>query len=501
MRAALVTLCLPLLLGSILGLSAAYRIYAGNRALTEEHQFPAMPAPRASERLLVIAPHCDDETLGAAGLMRQAARAGADVRVVVCTNGDGFRVGVERDFHELTVPPADFVRYAYRRQTETRTALRVLGLPPGHITFLGYPDRGLMPMWTTNWPPSTPFRSPYTQDDHSPYDDAPTPHAPYCGAALLDDLKRQMQADRPTDIFVTHPGDDHPDHAAASVFVQTALAQLKAQGVGWTQTARLHFYLVHRGDWPAPQGLHEDFALTPPAPMAHLDTRWEQLPLSLRDVQKKYAAIKRYPSQTEMTGRFLFSFARRDELFGSWPDARGPQALTVVSDGRVGLGSKPSDWKGIAPLALDPAADTIARSFQSGADVTRLLACRDARFLYVRLDTQRSLSPEIAYRLVLRPVRPGPTQPPCLSLSVTPRREGIPQAVAGAQGVQAEWRGRALTLRVPLAEAGLADADTPAQTLFLAAETRFAGVVIDRTGFRAAAPSVPARTASRAATE
>src|SRR5579875_126734 len=81
-RAMLLTLALPPLLVGGLGLSMAYRIYASNRALAEEKRFAPMPAPQSDQRLLVFAPHCDDEALGAAGLMRQARKARADVRVV-----------------------------------------------------------------------------------------------------------------------------------------------------------------------------------------------------------------------------------------------------------------------------------------------------------------------------------------------------------------------------------------------------------------------------------
>ena len=168
---------------------------------------------------------------------------------------------------------------------------------------------------------------------------------------MLADVKQQMLADRPTDIYVTHPSDDHPDHAAASVFVRTALEQLKSAGVPWARTARLHYYLVHRGDWPVPQGLNEDAPLSPPSQMAALDTHWERFPLTPYDVKRKYAAIKRYKSQTEMMDRFLFSFARKNELFGTLTDGGG---LGVVPDGHIQLDGNGRDWAGQRPLDLDP---------------------------------------------------------------------------------------------------------------------------------------------------
>ena len=232
LRAALLALALPLGAAGLFCLATAYKIYAGNE---QEKQIIFAAAPAAGERVLVFAPHPDDETLGAGGMMRQARLQGDDVRAVLITNGDGFRISAAQCFHEITVSPADFVRYAYLRQGEARTALGVLGLPADHVVFLGYPDRGLMPMWTEHWSPNSPFPSAFTGADHCPYNDSPTPHAPYCGQSLLTDIERQMRDDRPTDIYVTHPNDDHPDHAAASVFVRTALEQLRASGVPWAE--------------------------------------------------------------------------------------------------------------------------------------------------------------------------------------------------------------------------------------------------------------------------
>ena len=483
-------LALPPLVLGLFALSSAYRIHASNQAVAAEKQFPQMAPPTRTQRILVFAPHCDDETLGAAGLMRQAERAGTPVHVVIFSNGDGFRVGVQRDFHELRVPPADFVRYAGLRQTESQNALARLGVPKDSITFLGFPDRGLLPLWTTNW--ATPFPSAFTGTDHCPYPNSPLYKSTYTGQTLLNAVMAQMRRARPTDVFVTHPADDHPDHAAASAFVQAALAQCRAAGDAWAQTTTLHFYLVHRGDWPVPQGLDEGMPLPPPAPMMGLDTRWTQLPLSADDTRAKFAAICRYKSQTELTGRFLYSFARTTELFGTLGQD-GTVALPRVPDGRMTLLDK--NWAGLSPVAMDAAGDTVLRAFQASADVSRLWACRDSRYLYLRLDTRQTLSPQVTYQLLLRPLAPGTSPAPdFVRLSVIPRGPGEPHPVNGTLWA---WHGNELQARVPLAQAGLSSA---ADTLYLGAETRFAGVAIDKTGFRglfASTLNTSARTASR----
>ena len=61
--------------------------------------YPAL-ALDGYHRLLVLAPHCDDETLGAGGLIREALRRGMDVRVVIATAGDAYtRCSACRDSH------------------------------------------------------------------------------------------------------------------------------------------------------------------------------------------------------------------------------------------------------------------------------------------------------------------------------------------------------------------------------------------------------------------
>ncbi len=483
LRAALLTLSLPLCGIGLFCFFTAYRIYASNQV---EKTLAVAPAPLPGQRLLVFAPHPDDETLGAAGLMREARLQNDDVRVVIITNGDGYRISAAKEFDELTVSPQDFVRYGYLRQTEARTALGILGIPDDHVHFLGYPDRGLMPMWIDHWAASASVASAYTRADHSPYTDAATTNAPYCGAALLSDIKRQMLADQPTDIYVTHPGDDHPDHAAASVFVRTALEQLKASGQPWAQSAHLHYYLVHRGDWPTPQGLHENAALLPPGPMASLDTDWTALPLSVKDTQKKYTAIKRYASQVEVSGRFLYSFARQNELFGTLGPGNEVPALAAVPSGRFQMDGDPKDWAGLTPVALDPGGDSVARVVQSSADIVRLFACRDSRFVYLRMDMAQAVSAQVSYTLTLRPITAAAAQPPACLLTIHPGPAGRPLPLPGIPGGAYAWQGTLLEAALPLSAVSLTH-PVPGETLYIMGQTRFANVEIDRTGFRAVA--------------
>lgn len=466
----------------------AYQIYTSNRVMAQHSRFPVMAAPTPPQSLLIFSPHCDDETLGAGGLIYHATHHGCPVHVVFFTNGDGFRIGVSQEFAKISVKPTDFVRYGYLRQQETRTALKLLGVPASNITFLGYPDRGLMPMLTTNWDPSHSFRSAYTQYDYSPYNDANTPDTPYCGQAALRDVEAQLQRIRPTDIFVTHPNDDHPDHAAASVFVRAALEQLRAAGEPWAKNARLHYYLVHRGDWPVPQGLHEDAALPPPAQLVNTGTQWEQLPLSRREIQHKYAAIKRYKSQTELTGRFLFSFARENELFGT-VDADTDPVLPRASAHRGLLSAASTSWVGLRPVALDPAGDSIGRMMQAGADITGMYAARQGENLVVRADMAGKIEKGVRYCVTLRPLLIGPHQPAVTNLSFTAGDQHVNVPVDGLPGAAASWMDNSIAITLPWKALGIPDG--AAGDLYIQADTRLADVAVDRTGFRAIPLSPP----------
>jgi hypothetical protein len=72
-------------------------LYRQNLAVAHE-TFPVAPALASTDRLLIISPHCDDETLGAGGTIAAARRQGLAVRVAFVTNGDGSRsTQIEQD--------------------------------------------------------------------------------------------------------------------------------------------------------------------------------------------------------------------------------------------------------------------------------------------------------------------------------------------------------------------------------------------------------------------
>lgn len=83
---------------------------------------------------VVVAPHSDDETIGAHGLIAALVRRGARVRVIVVTDGAASHPSSPR------WPRTRLVR---ARRDESRRAMRRLGVGAGDIACLGLPDGGL----------------------------------------------------------------------------------------------------------------------------------------------------------------------------------------------------------------------------------------------------------------------------------------------------------------------------------------------------------------------
>src|SRR5262249_48853852 len=123
-------------------------------------------------RLMVFAPHPDDETLGAGGLIQRVLARGGAVRVVFVTNGDGYVDGVRCAVHRDQTSTADFIEYGRRRHDEAARALHRLGLSAADAVFLGFPDDGIDDLWSAHWSAQRPYTSPYTRFDRPAYQES-----------------------------------------------------------------------------------------------------------------------------------------------------------------------------------------------------------------------------------------------------------------------------------------------------------------------------------------
>jgi LmbE family N-acetylglucosaminyl deacetylase len=351
---------------------------AWKRALQETGFIDEMPAPTAADRLLIIAPHPDDEALGCAGVIRQAVAAGAEVHVVLMTNGDAAELSLVFGERELTYSPQAFVNLGIARQDETLRAMALLGLPPSRVHFLGYPNNGLVAMWRPeHWFYSSPYQSPYTQTAFSPYARTFTPQAPYCGQQVLADLMTLLHQVRPTKLFVVHPHDVHPDHWATYCFTRYALetislrtalaASQSPENALWPREVEVYGYLIHWPGYPVPRKPSPALDLLPPPELTSKtvtqpDHRpWLRLPLDSDDTNLKLRAIMSYRSQEPAFDRLLTAFARRNESF---------ERLPVVN--LQPLEATASEQKSVLPFSAQWLLPHRARRKLGGADLSSL---------------------------------------------------------------------------------------------------------------------------------
>ncbi|WP_265442721.1 bifunctional PIG-L family deacetylase/class I SAM-dependent methyltransferase [Flexivirga meconopsidis] len=131
------------------------------------------------DRVLVIAAHPDDESLGAGGLIATAVRRRLPVEVVILTAGEGSHP--DSSTHSPSI-------LATLRRVEARHAASALGLPYGAVTVGHIPDGAVQ-----------------TATDE-----------------IVADLVRRLHDPRRTLVVAPYRHDGHPDHEAAGAAAATA---------------------------------------------------------------------------------------------------------------------------------------------------------------------------------------------------------------------------------------------------------------------------------------
>jgi LmbE family N-acetylglucosaminyl deacetylase len=120
------------------------------------------------DRLLVIAPHPDDETIGCGLIAYETVKRGGSVWVAIATNGEDSRSGSRQEF------------IAEVRHAETSMATAVLGIKSKNVRWLNLPNTNL------------------------------TAHEDQL-VLLVEEI---VELCKPNVVLVTASSDPHPDHAA-----------------------------------------------------------------------------------------------------------------------------------------------------------------------------------------------------------------------------------------------------------------------------------------------
>ena len=147
------------------------------------------------ERTLIVAPHPDDDAIGAGGLIQRAVAGGADVRVVFATDGEN-NGWPQRFMHKkLVIRADDRARWGAMRRGEALEALARLGVDRQAARFLGFPDNKIAALARAR-----------------------------C-SKVLDSLRAVLDEFQPTLIVSPSSRDLHADHRALAYFVHRAAGE------------------------------------------------------------------------------------------------------------------------------------------------------------------------------------------------------------------------------------------------------------------------------------
>lgn len=285
------------------------------------------------ERLLVLAPHPDDETLGAAGLIQRVLKKGGTVRTVVITAGDGYPESASIESGKTEPGAEDFINLGTARLKESQSASEFIGQGKIKLDLFGFPDAGLYSILVNHWDPKKPFKSPMTEKDHVPYLASKLFGSPQSGEIVFRQLVQILEDTNPTIITFPDVMETHADHSSVGMFAQLAIKEWLNKGAPLnkgplkpqTPSPLLLSYLIHWGPhWPA-----EGFAAKPldlksqpfylPKDLPLRNQSRTCLHLETSETSLKDQALDQYKTQCRVMGTFLKAFIRKTECFSALP--------------------------------------------------------------------------------------------------------------------------------------------------------------------------------------
>lgn len=270
-----------------------------------------MDLPFTTQRTMVIAPHPDDDVIGAGGLIQRVLSRGGEIRIAFITDGENNPWPQRYIERRWFLGGVDQARWGSLRRREAHCSLAKLGVGESSAIFLSFPDQGIARLTRR-------------------------------GDLRLQEALRRLIADfQPTLIVSPSAFDLHSDHRAISWYVH-----------GAAPDGPVTTYVVH-GNAPANRiALH--------------------LELSDVELRRKREAIESHASQMALSRDRFLSFVRTSESFLA-PEfdvvrvesAARERWIDVRHAMRVIFGQYPS----VAESGVKPAADV-----QDGAgDVPGLL--------------------------------------------------------------------------------------------------------------------------------
>lgn len=221
----------------------------------------SVPSFNSGSRLLIFAPHPDDESLACGILLQQAVEAGAAVLVIYMTDGENNPWPQRYLSRRWRLNAADRQRWAKLRRREALAALRVLGVSPEDARFLGWPDQGLARMLKSE------------------------------SAFVLARLRYLVMEWGSTDVVGPDVRDRHRDHSALGLMLE----RLFSGGGLFSERIHRWTYVVHGRE----TGFRRDA---------------QALPQTESQAEVKRRAIYCHHSQLMLSRRRFLGYAKRPEL-------------------------------------------------------------------------------------------------------------------------------------------------------------------------------------------
>lgn len=236
---------------------------------------PDLLLKRPGARLMVLAPHPDDESLAAGGLIQRALACGVPVDVVFASDGENNPWPQRLLERRVWIGPRQQAAWAARRRAEADAALRALGAERVGVHRLGWPDGGVTWMLLNDT------------------------------ATMLDTLRGLILQLRPTLLVLPDLVDRHPDHSVLHVLMEMVFRELppdaKPECLG---------YLLHGRSQP---GVPQRAVFT----------------LDDDELACKRAAIAAHASQTALSRGRMMRFAAETETFVAGLDSHDRAGTTL----------------------------------------------------------------------------------------------------------------------------------------------------------------------------
>lgn len=208
-----------------------------------------------NKKILFIAPHPDDETIAAGGLLWSAVKKENKIFIILISAGEKWG-------------PKD------SRLREFNSSLKILGIKPSNILFLGLPDRF--------------SRTALNR------------------VKIYRALHQAMKKIKPDLLIYPSELDLEKDHKVIGQIIN----HFKKDDCIFLS------YLIHYVAFPKPYRFRPNEFLLPPTKLLK-QAKWLIFPLTDEIIEKKHEAILNYRTQLSVPGmrQLLLSFVRKNEIF------------------------------------------------------------------------------------------------------------------------------------------------------------------------------------------